>query len=317
MKNKSAPLIVLFYASIFGSVSFSAIDKTSSDSTNQYLRTRFGQLTSEVWRYKHQFKFNDLTPVKNNNPTAKPQPIRNNPGRGVFNKAETKLYVTYQGSELHPGNEIAVIDIEQQKVIKRIKVGSRPYQIVLHPDGRYLVVTNELSNYLTVIDTLSDEAVKQISLDYYGQGIVFSKNGKKAYVAIRYLGQVLSLDMYYENETLSGEVHVIGGFDENIFFGTNKISNELKTELHKRNITDEKINEMLDKRIGGINAILRARCKTCHMQPAGGFVSGIDRELNFLSAVENLIPGKPYKSPLLRAVIPQSLGGFGDIKTTA
>jgi cytochrome c peroxidase len=66
----------------------------------------------------------------------------------------------------------------------------------------------------------------------------------------------------------------------------------------------------------GINAILRARCSTCHNQTTGGFLSGPDPVENLLSAVENSIGGQPFKSPLLTAVLPASIGGFGDQNRT-
>lgn len=282
-----------------------------------YYRTRFGQLSSEVWRYESEFTPRDLTPVANNNPDPEPQPVRYRPGRAVLNGDGSKLYVALQGTELNPGHEIVVIDTASQRPIKRILVGSRPYQPVLHPNGRFLVVTNELSNYMTVIDTLDDRAVGKIPLDYYGQGLVFSRDGKKAWVAIRYLGQVLVLDIEENGAELIGKVKPVGGFSEDVFFGRQPdIPLSLRSELQDRGISDEKISQVVNEGVGGVNGILRSRCKNCHIAPAGGFQSGPDKKLNLLSAVENSIPGKPWQSPLLRAVIPASLGGFGDVRVT-
>ncbi len=160
---------------------------------NPSARSRFSHLTSEVWRFQGTFAPRDLSPVANNNPNTQPQPHRDKPALVALNAIGTKLYVTLQGTEAEPGHEVAVVDVASHKVIKRIPVGSRPYQPVLHPGGRYLVVTNELSNYVTVIDTLEDQAVGNIPLDYYAQGLVFSADGKTAWVAIRYLNQVLVL----------------------------------------------------------------------------------------------------------------------------
>lgn len=283
----------------------------------QYYRSRFGRLTSEVWRYQEAFVAKDLKPVANNNPEPVPQPKRDRPGRAVLDRSGSKLYVTLQGTEGDPGHEVVVIEVVSNKVIKRIPVGSRPYQAKLHPNSRFMVVTNELSNYMTVIDTDIDEAVGQIPLDYYGQGLVFSGDGKKAWVAIRYLGQVLVVDIKETDSTLKGSVKVIGGFNEDRFYGRQqKIPASLIKELSDRGIDDEQISEAVSDGVGGINAILRSRCKNCHNAPAGGFQAGPDRALNFLSAVENSIPGKPWQSPLLRAVVPKSMGGFGDVRVT-
>ena len=47
-----------------------------------------------------------------------------------------KLYVTLMGSEAEPGNEVAVFDIAKRRAVKRIRVGSSPYYIGVHPGGR-------------------------------------------------------------------------------------------------------------------------------------------------------------------------------------
>lgn len=289
--------------------------------TKPHLRNAFGIYSSEVWRYKSTFTPRDLEPVSNqfvveNNPDYVRDPDRDKPARGVLSKDGKKLYVTLQGTEHQPGDEVSVVDVEREQVIKRIKVGRWPYQAVLHPGGRFVVVVNELSNYLSVIDTTIDEAVGKIPLDYYGQGLVFTRDGTRAYVAIRYLDQVLVLDMQEDKDTLTGKVHIVGGFDEAAFYGEEKISDALKAELQDRNLSPEKLASVTEDGIGGINAIFRARCKSCHIEAAGGFVSGPDQELNYLSAIENSVPGYPEKSPLLRAVIPRSIGGFGNDRVT-
>lgn len=294
---------------------------TRDDAQDVYFRNQFGVFASEVWRYKSSFEPNDLQPVDNeyiekNNPDYKADPKRDKPARGVLSADGRKLYVTLQGTELNPGNEVVVVDTGSEKVIKRIEVGSRPYQPVLHPGGRFIVVVNELSNYLSVIDTVIDEPVGKIPADYYGQGLVFTKDGKRAYVAIRYLDQVLVLDIEEKEQSLTGEVHIVGGFDEEAFYGKKQISPELQLELKDRGLDTASLKKVTDNGVGGINTILRARCKNCHLEAAGGFESGSIQELNFLSAIENSVPGEPFKSPLLRAVIPASVGGFGDVRTT-
>ncbi len=280
-------------------------------------RTRFSHLTSEVWRYGSQFAKRDLPPVPNNNPDAEPQPHRDRPTRLTLSTDGKKLYVTLPGTEAEPGRHLAVVDVATKQVLKRIEVGSRPYTSVMHPDGRFLVVTNELSNYATVVDTTVDEAVGEIPIDYYCQGLAFSQDGRRAWVANRYLNQVLVLDIEVGPTTLEGRVHQVGGFDDQAFFGSDAISADLKRELEARGFDAAQIESSLAKRpVGGINAILRARCSRCHNEPAGGFVCGPDPVENFLSAVEHAVGGRPLESALLRAVIPRSMGGYGDQQVT-
>jgi len=286
-----------------------------AEQTNYY-RSAFDRLTSNVWRYQSEFKENDLTPVANNVPNSKPQPHRDKPTRVTLNKDATKLYVTLQGTENNPQNKIAVVDTLTNKVIKRIEVGSRPYTSVLHPGGRFLVVTNEFSNYASVIDTRIDEVVNTIPLDYYAQDLEFSADGKRAWVAVRYLDQVFVVDLKETETHLYGQVKVQGGFNDRVFYGDKKLSDQTLNDLRIRGYSAKDIKAAHKNSTSGINAILRSKCSTCHNNPAGGFVSGADAKLNFLSAFENSIGGDPYASPLLRAVLPKSMGGFGDENIT-
>ncbi len=319
--NRFRPLIIITASILVGVALLHAAasrDKPSKPKKAAPLetRTRFSHLTSNVWRYGQPFVKHDLPAVPNNNPNPEPQPHRDRPERLTLNQAGTKLYVTLAGTEAEPCSQVSVVDVETKKVLKRISVGSRPYVPVLHPGGRFIVVTNELSNYATVIDTTTDEAVGEIGLDYYCQGLVFSKDGRRAWVANRYLDQVLVVDIDVQGDKFTGKIHEVGGFNEQEFFGQKTVPESLTKELLGRGFNKEQIDEALARSVGGINGILRARCSRCHSQPTGGYLSGSDPTANFLSAVENSIGGRPYASPLLRAVIPRSIGGFGDQQVT-
>ncbi len=289
--------------------------KRDSSKTVRF-RSRFDRLTSEVWRYRQPFERRDLQPVPGNNPNAKPQPQRDRPERLALSADGKKLYVTLAGTEAVPGREVAVLDVATESVIKRIQVGLRPYVPVLHPDGRFLVVTNELSNYATVIDTQTDKVAGEIPVDYYCQGLAFARDGKRAWIANRYLDQVLVVQLQTQNDSLTGKVVEVGGFDDQAFFGSTKLPPDLKRELRDREFSAAEMKAATRRGIGGINAILRAHCSRCHEEAAGGYVCGADPVENFLSAVENSIGGQPYESPLIRAVVSTSLGGFGDQSVT-
>ncbi len=269
----------------------------------RYLRTPYSQLTSHVWRYRAPFEARSLPPVAANNPHPEPQPRRDRPERVTLSADGAKAYVTLPGTEAEPGDELAVVDVAAGTVIRRIEVGSRPYAAVLHPGGRFLVVTNELSNHATVVDTVTDEPISIIPLDYTAQGLVFSADGARAFVAIRYLDQVLDVDITVRPDRLEGAVRVIGGFDDERFYGPTEPRGGLSAELAARGFSSEAVQEALSPGAGGLNAVLRARCSSCHRESAGGFVSGPDPVENFLSAVENSVGGSPEQSPLLQAVI--------------
>lgn len=282
-----------------------------------YTANAYGRLASEVWRYRAPFVARDLKPVPNNNPHALPQPRRDRPTRVTLSADGSKLYVTLPGTEERPGNELAVIDVRTQKILKRVRVGSRPYHAVLHPDGRHLVVTNELSNYASVVDTRTDTAAGIIPLDYYAQGVAFSTDGRRAWVANRYLDQVLVLDIDARTDGLRGRVRPIGGFDQAVFNGSRALSAEQRSALLRRGYTAAEVEAAAESGVGGLNALLRARCGRCHAHGAGGYIAGDDSVENYLSAIENSVPGQPEASPLLRAVLPVTLGGFGDVRSKA
>ncbi|MCC7334220.1 MAG: hypothetical protein IT422_03955 [Pirellulaceae bacterium] len=292
------------------------VDSTEKPEQRAPVGTRFDRLTSEVWRYRQPFQRRDLQPVPANNPYAEVQPVRDRPERLALSADGTKLYVTLVGTEAVPGHELAVIDIASEAVLKRITVGQRPYLPVLHPDGRFLVVTNELSNYATVIDTCTDTVAGEIPLDYYCQGLAFSRDGKRAWVANRYLDQVLVVDLQTLDNGLTGHVVEVGGFDDKAFYGKTELPDDLLRELRERDLSAEEIQLASRNGVGGINAILRAHCSRCHEEAAGGYVCGADPVVNFLSAVENSIGGQPYESPLIRAVVSTTVGGFGDQSVT-
>lgn len=314
--RKKIMLTVFFASSALGIFMYKAYFSGSVGLEKKYKLNRFGKLTSEVWRYQNSFSPNDLIPVQNNNPSAESQPKRDRPTRLILDSQGNKAYITLQGTEARPGNELVVFDLKNKKTIKRIKVGERPYGVYLHPSGNYLVVINEFSNYASIVDTRTDKNIGNIPIDYYCQGMVFSRDGKKMYVANRYLDQVLVVDLAVSDETLVGKVRELGGFSEEIFNGNKILSATNNNRLVHRGFSYEQVVKNFSSGSAGINSILRARCGSCHFESAGGFIAGGNAEANFLSAVENSVAGYPEKSHLLRAVLPKKLGGFGDVKHT-
>lgn len=302
--TRALPLVVFL---LFVPRSSAVVDGTE----RAHQRTRFTAQTSHVWRYRAPFERRDLSAVPNNNPHPEPTPHRDHPTRLALDAAGETLYVTLPGAEGDPGRHVAVVDVASSEVVGRVEVGLAPYGVFRHPGGRYLVVTNELSNYATVIDTRRRAAVGEIPLDYYCQGLAFSPDGRRAWVANRYLDQVLVVDIDEWHDGLRGRVRVVGGFDERAFFGGGALAPELVDELRRRGHAAGDI-ERAAARTGGLNDVLRARCGRCHARSAGHFLSGPDPVANFLSAVENAVGGQPLASPLVRAVVPRSVGGFGD-----
>lgn len=253
------------------------------------LESRFARLTSDVWAYGAEFRRRDLEPVPNPNPDAEPQPHRDHPYRMALTADGAKLYVALAGSEGAPGDDVSVFSVTDGVVVGRIRVGRRPNFVRAHPDGRHMLVTSTYSNYISVIDTTTDRVVTEIPADFYCEDIHFAADGRRAWVANRYLGQLLELALDVEGGALSGRVAVRGGFDDQSFVA------ETPAE-------------------GSPREVLRRKCSggRCHTTTRSGFYAGPDATRAFLSAVRNARPGDPAGSELLRAVLSTDQGGYAN-----
>lgn len=251
--------------------------------------SKYGRLTSSRWRFGAAFEREDLEPVANPNPYPEPQPHRDHPFDLAFSGDGTRVYVTLQGTEAQPGHEVAVFDLAERKVVKRIGVGSYPGWIAAHPGAPYLVVLNRFSNYASVIDTRVDEVTYEIPLDFYCMDWVYDPSGTRAYVSNRYLDQVLVVDVEIDEAGYRAAVRTLGGFDEHAFLEPGAQGPDL-------------------------HAVLRESCGTarCHQNAKGGYYAGDDPLRAFFSALEFCTPGDPDESLLLRAVRPVAEGGFAD-----
>ncbi len=254
----------------------------------------FGILTSSRWALGGKYERESLQPVANPNPAPEPQPRRDHPIDVELSGDGRKAYLALQGSELEPGSEVAVVDLERMCVIKRIPLsidggesepGSSPFRIVAHPDGNHLLVINRFSNFGIVLDTRTDEVVEEVPLDFYCQDGVYSPSGDKLFLANRYLDQVFVV----EGEGESLDMRVKGGMDAASFL------------------------ETVDGR-PSVHSILQQSCGTtsCHAEERGSFYAGPDGERSLASALGHVVPGNPQKSRLLTAVISTREGGYAD-----
>ncbi|MCP3917163.1 MAG: hypothetical protein GY711_16565 [bacterium] len=281
--------------------------------------------TASTWRPR------SLPPVANLDPAAEPQAARCRPYRVATSADGRKAYVTLAGKEITPGQEVVVLDVAGRKELSRILVGSQPYGLALHPSGRWVVVTNRFSNYLSVIDVASDTAVARIPVDYYCEDLVFTADGFTAYVSNFFLDQVLVVDLTVERGILTGSQRRLD-FDRAAFFGTTETRTVVRVSCPScgyreevagrshgcRRCGQERLTFASEQQTvgapGEIYATLRLNCGTagCHAYSAGGYVAGADVEASFLSAKVHAFPSDPDASPLLRAVTSTEHGGWAD-----
>jgi DNA-binding beta-propeller fold protein YncE len=279
MKNLKKIIISIGFA-VLAVMLFNDISIAGANISNPSI---YGILTSDRWAYGTEYKREDLKPVPNNNPHPEPQPHRDHPQALAITKDGKKLYITLTGNEADPGNEVAVFDIAKRKLTKKIKVGSSPYYLGLHPNGKFLIVINRFSNYASVIDTFTDKVVNEIPLDFYCQYIVFNKKGTTAYISNRYINQIFVIDIKAKKDEFKAKMQLLGGFDEKIF--------------------NKKIYPILNKSCG---------TSSCHSSKTGGFYAGSNYLESFFSTIENSIPCDPEESVLLKAIRPYKENGFAD-----
>jgi YVTN family beta-propeller protein len=259
--------------------------------------SRFGKLTSSRWSYGAKYRRESLDPVPNPHPNPEPQPLRDHPFDVAVNGAGTKVYIGLQGNEILPGHEVAVYDIAADRIVKRIQLkpagvsgrpGSSPYRFSAHPDGRFLLVTNRFSNFVSVIDTRTDRVVSEVPTDFYCQGGTYTRDGKVLYMTNRYLDQVFVIDVEASGGSFRGKMRELNGLDDRAFFGGDGT--------------------------GGIHSILRRRCgeSDCHAVERGGFVAGEDPVESFVSVLSHVRPGQAMASRLARAPVSTLHGGYAD-----
>ena len=123
------------------------------------------------------------------------QPQRDHPYAVALSADGAKVYVTLRGDDSEPRSQVAVVDATSLRVQKRIAVGSSPNDIVLHPGGRYMVVANRFSAFLSIIDTESDEQVAKVPTPYYATEVAFNTAGDRAWITNRWLDSVLVYDV--------------------------------------------------------------------------------------------------------------------------
>jgi YVTN family beta-propeller protein len=78
---------------------------------------------------------------------------------------------------------VTKIDASTFLVISEIPVGIKPAQLGVTPDGRYVLVCNQGSSSISVIDTRTDKVVKEVpGQGDWTHGVSFSTDGRWAYL---------------------------------------------------------------------------------------------------------------------------------------
>ncbi|WP_394839362.1 hypothetical protein LVJ94_20970 [Pendulispora rubella] len=144
-------------------------------------------------------------------------PFRGNPSdvKYVNVDGQGKAYIPLGGDVSTPGNEVTIVDVNnsgRMKLINRVRVGIRPQRLALHPAGGLMFVCNQYSNYISIIDTKTDDILKangkpvEIPTHYYCADVAFvpddgiNKDKAKMLVANRWRHSVLEYQVDIERD---------------------------------------------------------------------------------------------------------------------
>lgn len=78
---------------------------------------------------------------------------------------------------------VVFYDVDTGKLIKKVEVGNHPAHVVFTEDGKYVIVTNNQDNNVSVIDASTYKVANTIEVGKGPHGFRISKDSKTAYVA--------------------------------------------------------------------------------------------------------------------------------------
>ena len=128
-------------------------------------------------------------------------PFRGNPTdvKIIAIDGQRKAYVPLGGDVTTPGNEVAVVDLDAGRTIKRLTVGLHPQRVFIDEANEIVFVCNQFSNYISVIDARFDELLVdggvtvEIPSDFYCADLLVVQRNPLA-------GEDREIDLYVANE---------------------------------------------------------------------------------------------------------------------
>jgi YVTN family beta-propeller protein len=134
---------------------------------------------------------------------------RGKPNRVVFHPDGKTAWVVYDKS-----HDLAIVDAEARKLVKRVKIGGNPYNLNFSADGRHLLVldwSSDTSNDEIIFYDLQAEKIDgRVEVSTWPAHSVLSRDGKLLYVSGETAGDLTVIDMA-RREILARYVH--GGGD--------------------------------------------------------------------------------------------------------
>ncbi|WP_207101141.1 DUF305 domain-containing protein [Paracoccus shandongensis] len=119
----------------------------------------------------------------------------------VVADTQGRAYASLSGAD-----EVAVVDLANASVVKRIRTGAYPHGLRLSPDGTELYVANVEDGSVSVIDTASFTEAARIPVGTAPVQVGFTPNGSRVYVSLRDENRVAVIDTATRKVTARIEV---------------------------------------------------------------------------------------------------------------
>lgn len=117
-------------------------------------------------------------------------------------------------------SKLNILNSETGRLVSSMKLPAVPSNMILTPEGRYLLISSMSSNRLFVVDTFDNVLLKEIAVGKLPSSILTEKGSQKAYVANKHSSSVSEIDL--ENMVLTREIPVAGTPDNLVFDEENK-----------------------------------------------------------------------------------------------
>jgi len=119
---------------------------------------------------------------------------RGKPNRIVFQPDGTTAWVVYDKT-----HDLGLIDADARKLLRRVKIGSNPYNLAFTPDGSHLLVldwSSDTSNDEVIFYDLKAEKIDgRVEVSTWPAHTAFSRDGKLVYVSGETAGDVTVIDV--------------------------------------------------------------------------------------------------------------------------
>ncbi len=115
-----------------------------------------------------------------------PEHLRSHPTAMTTDAEQRRAFIAMGGTIARPDNQIAVVDLENGRLLEPITVGVRPLDVQNDPqDPDRIFVAHPYSPSLTVIDSEQGAAIQILDAPYYLERIQFTNDGQQLLAAER------------------------------------------------------------------------------------------------------------------------------------